>query len=276
MIASENGIRWQPMKAAPATACADDTLKAARDLLAREQVPARGPVPTRGARGRATDRRGPVIAVSGPTGSGKTTIGAHLARRLGVPAIELGVVLRLVALDRSGTEGRAADRLWHWSRKGRLDFDGASIHRLAAAVPRLDGGTHELPMWTEVEAAHLAAVAQREDVQEVLSAIAERVVAAAGGVIVGRVPPNLGGIDQLEIALDASPRERARRKRAQLAEIGLDAGRHDWFSPRRGPVAPGRRDRTAIDTTNLDIAAMCGAVDLLLAEGGEEGRLRAS
>jgi cytidylate kinase/diadenosine tetraphosphate (Ap4A) HIT family hydrolase len=279
-IASENGIPWQPFVVAPTTTWADETLKAARDLLGQRRAEPTRHTPARPARreegGGGRNGTKPVIAVSGPTGSGKTSVGAHLARRLGVPAIELGVVLRLVALDRRGTDARTAARLWRWSRKGRIDFDGASIHRLAAAVPRLDGGAHELPMWTDVEADRLAAIARREDIQDVLSAIAEQVAATSGGVIVGRVPPRLVRIEPFEISLDAAPRERARRKRAQLAHIGLDAGRHDWFSPRQGATVVGPERETALDTTRLDLAAMCRAAELLAGEGETEGRLQVS
>jgi diadenosine tetraphosphate (Ap4A) HIT family hydrolase/cytidylate kinase len=256
LIATANGVRWRPLMAL-ADDTADAVLAETRARLRVVSEISKGSVDKRSSsrRRRAGKHPKPLVIVSGSTGSGKTTVGAHLARHLQVPAIELGVILRLASLNREH-EGRAADRLWRWNKKGRLDFDGPSQHRLTASVPRLDGGSHELPMWTEVEAVRLATLARQGDVQEILAAIAERAARETGAVIVGRVPPELNGGSKV-VALGATPQERSRRKRLQLARIGMAADEHDWFDPRAAsrPALGG----STIDTTTMSIEGMCAA-----------------
>lgn len=196
------------------------------------------------------DRR--TVVVSGLTGSGKTTVGRFLATRLHVPAIELGVMLRLACLHSAAIEERRlASLLWRWSRSGRLDFDGPSRQRLAAAVPRLDGGDDERPMWTGIEAARLHEMARAPELQEVVYAIALGIAQQRGGVIVGRVGPGLDdGVWQV-LHLDASAAVRITRKRRQLAAIGVAASVHDWFGPEDvGQALAGERS-VRLNTTVL-------------------------
>jgi diadenosine tetraphosphate (Ap4A) HIT family hydrolase/cytidylate kinase len=273
LIATANGVRWRPLVAF-ADGTADAALTETRTRLRLMSGMPKGSVDKRSSgRRRHSGRSKPLVIVSGSTGSGKTTVGAHLARYLEVPAIELGVILRLASLKHEH-EGRAANRLWRWNKKGRLDFDGPSQHRLAASVPRLDGGSHELPMWTEVEAVRLATLARQGDVQEILAAIAERAARETGAVIVGRVPPGLNGDSPSKVvALGATPQERSRRKRLQLARIGMSADEHDWFDPRATsrPALEGG----IIDTTTMSIEAMCAAA-LSTAINGSRRHARAS
>ena len=49
------------------------------------------------------------IVVYGPTGSGKTTVAAHLARRIGVPHIELDAVFWLPQWNQKPVEEFRAD-----------------------------------------------------------------------------------------------------------------------------------------------------------------------
>ncbi|HSC20659.1 MAG TPA: HIT domain-containing protein [Solirubrobacterales bacterium] len=266
VAAASNGVAWRPMMALP-DGTAQQTLRVARQGL---QAPR-----AEGERGTRCLTKKPVVVVSGSTGSGKTTVGAHLARHLKVPAIELGVVLRLASLQREH-ETRAAGRLWRWSMKGRLDFHGLSRHQLAAAVPRIDGGTYELPMWTEVEAARLAAMARRSDIQEVLTAIVERVVQEAGGaVVVGRVPPDLSsGLASRSLALAATPYERSRRKRMQLTRIGMTAAEHDWFDPRSSFATS--VENSTLDTTSMSLETMCAMALTAASDEPAPERARAS
>ncbi len=180
LVAESNGIDWRPL-GAPSSKLAARTLEAARRIQT-----------LRGKRRQEMQRRRrpprPLITVSGSTGSGKSTVGAHLAALHGVPAVELGVILRLLCLDEvARREAWPGSRIWSWARSGRLDFDAASRRGLAAALPRLDGRSEELDMWRSVDPERLATVARDSEVQEVLAALAGALGGRSGGVIVGRV-----------------------------------------------------------------------------------------
>ena len=202
----------------------------------------------------------PLITVSGSTGSGKSTVGAHLAALHSVPAVELGVILRLVCLD--GKSRRPGSRIWGWARSGRLDFGAESGHGLAAALPRLDGRSAELDMWVSVERERLAAIARVPEVQEVLAELAGALGRRSGAVIIGRVAEPLPGARALH--LDAAPAIRVARKRRQLASIELPDSGHDWFDPRM-PRANTAADQ--LDTTNLGPITMCRTAAGILASG---------
>jgi cytidylate kinase/diadenosine tetraphosphate (Ap4A) HIT family hydrolase len=234
------------------------TLRQARLTQARAQV-VRPPMTKPGASSvRSRDR--PIILISGSTGSGKTTVARHLADRLEVPAIELGVILRLASLRGSSqSERKLASMLWRWGQSNRIDFDGIRTHGLAAGVPRLDGESHERLLWTGVDVAYLASVAQSVEVQEVLSAVVLQVARRSGAVIVGRLPLDASGVSTRSLCLDAAPRERARRKRRQLGVIGLGAHDHDWFTPGQSASTDTPRPFELLDTTRLSQPDMAAA-----------------
>lgn len=209
----------------------------------------------------------PVIAIDGPSASGKGTVAQLVARRLGFHYLDSGALYRLVALaaSRAGTE---------------LD-DEAGLARLAAALDaNFDGD--EIIMNQEVVTDSIRS--------EQVSAAASR-VAALGAVrqaLIGRQqgfrqPPGLvaDGRDMgsvvfpdatLKIYLTAGADERARRRYKQLIDKGMDANmtallqdilRRDERDSTRA-VAPLQKsnDASLLDTTELTIGA---AVEEVLA-----------
>lgn len=96
---------------------------------------------------------GPRIAVSGSAGTGKTSLGRHLARELGLPFVEEGMRARLEAgldLHELGLEGWAAliEELWEEHRaaqaaapdgfvadRSSLDFAAFWLHYDLCALP---------------------------------------------------------------------------------------------------------------------------------------------
>src|SRR6476620_4993101 len=54
-------------------------------------------------------KRGVVVAIDGPAGSGKTTIAAALARRLGYTCVSTGNMFRAVSILCSGSDESAVD-----------------------------------------------------------------------------------------------------------------------------------------------------------------------
>lgn len=245
LAADAGEVPWLPMAAGGDEYLANATLRQARERISRgfTMKLRRLPIAHKGK---------PTIVVSGSTGSGKTTVARHLANWFEVPAIELGVILRLACLHGGAlNERKLASTLWRWSQSSRVDFDGARRQDLAAAVPRLDGASHERLLWTEVEASRLSAMAQAPEIQDVLSAIALSRASRSGAVIVGRVPVATSGVWTRSVHLDAAPIERARRKRRQLAAIGLGTQDHDWFNPNQVGNVETLRTGNTFDTTRL-------------------------
>ena len=167
------------------------------------------------------DARTPVLAVDGPSGSGKGTISRQVAGVLGWHLLDSGALYRLVALA-AADAGAALD-------------DREALPRLAAQMA-VEFGTDPqqeqiLLAGRDVTAAVRheaisAAASQVAALPEVRSALLKRQRAFA-------IPPGLvaDGRDMgtvvfpgavLKVFLTASPQERARRRYKQLKEKGID------------------------------------------------------
>ena len=244
ILANTNDFAWNPLGAAVDKRTAGETLS-----LASEYASARDAL--RAPRHSDAGLRDSTFFVFGPTGSGKSTIARCIADAHEVPAVELGVTLRLACLSTGARDERQlSSRLWRWFRKQRLDFEGVTTSDLTAAVPRLDGRARELPLWTDLEASRLSEFARAEAVQEVLLEIALATIRRSGGVIVGRAPARIADHEMYALRVDASPLQRVRRKRAQLLKSGINPAQHDWFSPHAFSDLPASQTASVVDTTH--------------------------
>ncbi len=163
----------------------------------------------------------PVIAIDGPSGSGKGTIARHVARHLGWHLLDSGALYRLVAL--AGL------------RAGLPAFEIAGHARLAASLDVRFGmderGEEEILLEGEDVTRELRAEATGEAAsrvaawQDVRSALLERQRAFArppGLVADGRDMGSIVFRDAgLKIFLTASAEIRAQRRYKQLKEKGL-------------------------------------------------------
>ena len=162
------------------------------------------------------------IAIDGPAGSGKSTVGEQLARKLGYLYFDTGAMYRAVA--------------WLAMQRGIDPHDGAALGELArqAAIvidhPHIeDGRQYTVTVdgrdvtWEIRSAAVTGIVSQVSSHPEVRSELRARQRALAyqqdGVVMVGR---DIGAVvlpdAELKIYLTASLEERARRRYAELQE----------------------------------------------------------
>ena len=212
----------------------------------------------------------PVIAIDGPSGSGKGTISRAVAAKLGWHLLDSGALYRLLALS-ALKKGIATDSVPALAAEARaLDvrFETAG-----------DGGERILLDAKEVsdeirteECGEMASkIAPHPDVREALLAVQRSFQRPPGLVADGRdmgsvVFPSAG----LKVFLTASPDERALRRYKQLKEKGIDVSlpalstdiaERDRRDAERA-VAPLRAspDAVTLDTTGLGISEVVEGV----------------
>jgi cytidylate kinase len=192
-----------------------------------------------------------VIAIDGPAASGKGTLARRLARHLGYPHLDTGLLYRAVARD-------LMDRAEPLS-------DAASAARAAALLDTSGLGDPRLRSREMGEAASL--VSAFADVRLTLLEFQRRFARQEGGAVLdGR---DIGTIvcpdADLKFYVTASPEERARRRQRELSQAGEPAEfdavlaeirRRDSRDEGR-PNAPLRmaEDAVLLDTTALDADA---------------------
>ncbi len=167
-------------------------------------------------------KKAPVIAIDGPSGSGKGTIARRVADALGWHLLDSGALYRLVAMS-AGKRGIALDDVDCVADLAReldahFEIDDDGEERIF-----LDGEDVTLAVRTEEAGAGASAVAA---VAAVRAALLERQrdfrrppgLVADGRDMGSHVFPKAG----LKIFLTASAEERARRRHKQLKDKGLD------------------------------------------------------
>ena len=166
----------------------------------------------------------PVIAVDGPSGSGKGTVARLLARRLGWHLLDSGALYRIVG--------------WVATQRAVALDDPAALSRLVAG---LQINFHDDPgsavLHIDVDGVPVGDAIRTEQVGEVASRVAQVEVVRSGLLQLQhrhRRPPGLiaDGRDMgtvvfvdaaLKIFLTASAEERARRRYKQLIDKGFAA-----------------------------------------------------
>ena len=165
----------------------------------------------------------PVIAVDGPSGSGKGTVSRILAERLGWHLLDSGALYRLTALAGAARGFDPADEPGHAALAARLDarfeVDAAGGERVL-----LDGRDVTRELRAEATGNMASIVAAMPSVRAALLERQRAYASAPGLVADGRdmgtvVFPSAG----LKVFLTASAEERARRRYNQLKEKGLAA-----------------------------------------------------
>jgi cytidylate kinase len=205
-----------------------------------------------------------IVAIDGPTGSGKSAVGRRVADAVGLPFADSGLLYRVVGL-------LALER-------GLSLDDAAALCRLAASsAMRIDGRCVSVDgrdVMADVYRPEVSAAASRAaQVPGVRLAVVGKLreLGRAGVVMAGR---DIGTVvfpaADRKFFLTASTRERARRRAAQIAARGepADAARlrveveeRDRRDAER-EVAPMRpaEDAVVIDTDGLDVAGVVAEV----------------
>jgi len=200
----------------------------------------------------------PVIAIDGPSASGKGTVAQRVAKELGYHFLDSGVMYRLLGLaaKRRGIQLDAETELAELAKQMDICFEGEKI--------LLDGEVVGDELRTEQSGAAASKVASLPKVRAALLERQRAFRVAPGLVADGRDMASVVFPDAtLKIFLTASTEARAERRYKQLKEKGMDANiaallqdirQRDERDTKRS-VAPLQQAPGAslLDTTTLNI-----------------------
>jgi cytidylate kinase len=205
-----------------------------------------------------------VIAIDGPAGSGKSTVGRKLAERLGLTYLDTGAMYRAVAFAaiRQGVDPDEEDAVAALARAVdiQVDDDGVRVDDIDATV-EIRG-----PEVTRAVSMVAANSAVREELRTRQRAWA---LERGGGVIEGRDIGTVVFPDALlKVYLTASVEVRAKRRAKEMTDLDYDEVAADIA--RRDAADAGRDDSplaTAGDAVTVDTSEMGidEAVDALVA-----------
>lgn len=205
-------------------------------------------------------RRGFVIAIDGPAGSGKSTTARLVAQKLGFFHLDTGAMYRAVTLKviETGTDLRNRRRLQALVKKTRLGLGWLKNQMRVYLDGRDVTSAIRSPKVNEL----VSKVSALGCVRAALVKEQRRLAAGKNIVCEGR---DIGSVvfpdAQLKIFLDCDLQERARRRqkelgvgRIKLAAVRCNLFERDRIDSRRR-LSPLRRSRDAllVDTTHLTI-----------------------
>jgi cytidylate kinase len=227
------------------------------------------------------------IAIDGSAASGKSTLGAMLARRLGYLYFDTGVMYRAVtwAVLNQHVDPEDIERVSTVAEKLLIEVkpNGPDDGRLYTVLADDQDISWQIRS-PEVEA-YVSLVSSYPRVRAALTAQQRRIAAAGSIVMIGR---DIGTVvlpeADLKIFMRASAEERARRryneavaqgKPAQLNEILaaiLERDKQDQEKP-ISPMVPAP-DAIIIDTDNLSIDDVLAQLERLITTGQTVGQVK--
>jgi cytidylate kinase len=200
-----------------------------------------------------------VVALDGPSGTGKSTVARRLAQRLGARYLDTGAMYRAATLAvlEAGIPVAGADEVTAVVRRARIEVATDPVR----AETRLDGRRVDSEIRLPQVTASVSAVSAVSGVREILVAQQRALIGDGAIVVEGR---DIGSVvwptAQPKVYLTASAQVRARRRAAELgdgidvAAVEADLERRDMLDSSR-PVSPlGRSEGSVdVDTTDLDV-----------------------
>lgn len=214
---------------------------------------------------------GLVVAMDGPSGSGKSSVSRGVARALGLRYLDTGAMYRAMTWWMLGQGVDLADPAAIAARCGEpvlvsgTDPDGPAIH--------VDGVDVAEPIRESAVTGAVSAVAAVPEVRVRLVALQREIIGAGDIVVEGR---DIGTVvwpeAAVKIYLTASPEARARRRSAEVA--GTTAEAHQEAMARRDKLDSTRKTdplsmaagAVELDTTPLTLEEVIGEVLRLVKE----------
>ena len=226
----------------------------------------------------------PVIAIDGPSGSGKGTVARAVARHLRWHLLDSGALYRIVGLCalRRGIALDAGELLGRMTRDLRIAFVDIDVARTDVEV-RVDDEDLTAAIRSEPCGEAASQVAQLPQVRAALHTLQHQQRRAPGLVADGRDMGTVIFPDAvLKVFLTASVEERAQRRYKQLIAKGLDASLPPLLRSLRdrdqrdqeravSPLRPAA-DAIVIDSTTISAVVVMERVLELLATRGLAGR----
>ena len=215
----------------------------------------------------------PVIAIDGPSGVGKGTLGQALVRKLGFHFLDSGAIYRALAWGvlQAGIEPDDVEAIVKLARKLPVRFENGHVFYADHDITRA--------IRTESGAAVASRVAAIPSVREALLQRQRDFARPPGLIADGRDMGTVVFPDAtVKLFLDASAEVRAQRRYKQLKEQGIDANideiaeeiRARDARDRNRAVAPLRpaEDAVVIDTGSLSIEDVIrSACDIIRKKG---------
>jgi cytidylate kinase len=195
------------------------------------------------------------IAIDGPAGSGKSTIGEQLARQLGYLYVDTGAMYRAVAwlAAHEGVDVRDGAELGRLARRAEIVISRPQIADGRQYTVTVNGRDVTWDIRGSAVTHAVSPVSSHPEVRAVLIA-QQRAMARQGSIVmVGR---DIGAVvlpdAELKIYLIASLEERARRRYSELLER---LGEHNPALPSFAEVMDDIRQRDSVDHNNMQPAS---------------------
>lgn len=202
-----------------------------------------------------------IIAIDGPAGSGKSTVGQHLAQRLGYLYFDTGVMYRAMTLAclRGGIPVGDQDAVEALAEHAAIDVRGPTVADGRQYDVLLDARDVTWGLRSPEVEGSVSRVSMYAGVRRAMSARQREIGLRGKVVMVGR---DIGTVvlpeADLKIYLDASVEERARRRWREAEARGETVGTFE-------DVLRSMRERDRIDSTR-EVAPLKAAGDAVVVD----------